>query len=249
MSRILRWRSMWVAMFCAGMLELICRLGLVKPTDLVPPTVMLREMAVALGERSTLIDLVLTLSAVAASVAIGAVLGMAGGLALHALPRLRRACEPFLASYYALPLFALYPVLVVIFGIGPKPIIVTGALYAAMSVLLATLSGLDHIPMVFRKTASIHRLGRLATLRRVLIPASAPDILGGITLAVSYAFVAVIASEFLLAPAGLGHAIADAYTTFRIGRMYGLMLALGLVVILVNSGLRHLRGHVLPAAP
>jgi NitT/TauT family transport system permease protein len=225
-------------------LELICRLSLVRPTDLVPPTAMVRAMVVALAQPQTLQDFGLTLWSVLASVVIAAVLGIFAGIVLHAMPRVRRACEPFIASYYALPLFALYPMLVVIFGIGPKPIIFTGVLYAAMSVLLGTLSGLDHIPRVLRKTAQVHRLGQPATIARIYIPASAGEIIGGITLSVSYAFVAVIASEFLLAPAGLGHAIADAYNTFQIERMYGLMLALALLVIGVNTSLRHLRMHL-----
>ena len=77
-------------------------------------------MAAALTEPVTLYDFGLTLSSVAASVVIAAVAGIAAGIVLHALPRVRQACEPFIASYYALPLFALYPVLVVIFGVGPR---------------------------------------------------------------------------------------------------------------------------------
>jgi NitT/TauT family transport system permease protein len=244
-----RWgRRLGIPAACVAALEIVCRAGLVAPTDLVPPTVMVRAMADALGQRATLRDFGLTLGSVAASAVIAAVLGIAAGIVLHALPRLRRACEPFIASYYALPLFALYPVLVVIFGIGPTPIIFTGVLYAAMSVLIGTLSGLDHIPRVFRKAAKVHRLGLTATIVRLYIPASAAEILGGITLSISYAFVAVIASEFLLAPAGIGHAIADAYTTFQIERMYGLMLALALLVALINSGLRVLRARLGPVA-
>jgi NitT/TauT family transport system permease protein len=225
-------------------LEAVCRTHLVRPTDLVPPTVMLRSMAAALAEPATLHNLWQTLSSVAASVAIAAVTGIAAGIALHALPRLRRACEPFIASYYALPLFALYPLLVVILGVGAAPIVFTGTLYAAMSVLIGTLSGLDHVPPVFGKVAKVHRLGRFRTLAILYIPSCSVEILGGITLAVSYAFVAVIASEFLLAPAGIGHEIADSYMSFKIERMYGLMLALVILVIAVNAMLRHLRVRV-----
>jgi NitT/TauT family transport system permease protein len=225
-------------------LEIVCRLGLVRPTDLVPPSTMVGAMVTALMQRATLEDFGLTLWSVLASVVIAAILGIAAGIVLHSLPRVRRACEPFIASYYALPLFALYPVLVVIFGVGPTPIIFTGVLYAAMSVMISTLSGLDHIPRVLRKTARVHRLGVLRTVWQIYIPACAGEILGGITLSVSYAFVAVIASEFLMAPAGLGHAIADAYNTFQIARMYGLMLALMLLVLGMNGGLRLLRARV-----
>jgi NitT/TauT family transport system permease protein len=225
-------------------LEAVCRAHLVRPTDLVPPTIMLRSMAAALTEPVTLYNVWQTLSSVAASVAIAAVAGVAAGIVLHALPRLRQACEPFIASYYALPLFALYPLLVVILGVGTAPIVFTGTLYAAMSVLIGTLSGLDHVPPVFRKAAKVHRLGPFRRLASIYIPSCSREILGGITLGVSYAFVAVIASEFLLAPAGIGHDIADLYMSFKIERMYGLMLALLMLVFLVNTMLRNLRARI-----
>jgi NitT/TauT family transport system permease protein len=225
-------------------LEAVCRMGLVRPTDLVPPSTMVRAMAAAFGESATLHGLWQTLSSVTASIAIATLVGITAGIVLHALPRLRRACEPFIASYYALPLFALYPLLVVILGVGAAPIIFTGTLYAAMSVLIGTLSGLDHVPQVLRKVAKVHHLGRFRVLTQIYIPSCAAEIMGGITLGISYAFVAVIASEFLLAPAGLGHEIADAYTSFKIERMYGLMLSLILLVILINGLLRRLRARI-----
>src|SRR3984893_10251270 len=225
-------------------LEAVCRAHLVRPTDLVPPTIMLRSMAAALTEPVTLYNVWQTLSSVAASVVIAAVAGVAAGIVLHALPRLRQACEPFIASYYALPLLALYPLLVVIMGVGTAATVFTGSLYAAMSVLIGTLSGLDHVPPVFRKAAKVQRLGPGRRLARIYIPSCSREILGGLTLGVSYAFVAVIASEFLLAPAGIGHDIADSYMSFKIERMYGLMLALLILVFLVNGMLRHLRVRI-----
>jgi NitT/TauT family transport system permease protein len=241
-------RLIAVALFVAS-LEAVCRAHLVRPTDLVPPSVMVRAMASALTEPMTVYNLWQTITSVAASVAIATLVGIAAGILLHALPRLRQACEPFIASYYALPLFALYPLLVVILGVGTAPIVFTGTLYATMSVLIGTLSGLDHVPRVFRKVARVHRLGAPRTLAMVYIPSCSAEILGGITLAVSYAFVAVIASEFLLAPSGIGHEIADAYTSFRIDRMYGLMLALVILTMFINAVLRHVRLRIgAPAA-
>jgi NitT/TauT family transport system permease protein len=247
MSR--RGRRLIALLLFVASLEAVCRAHLVRPTDLVPPSVMVRAMASALTEPLTIYDLWQTITSVAASVAIATVVGIAAGILLHALPRLRQACEPFIASYYALPLFALYPLLVVILGVGTAPIVFTGTLYAAMSVLIGTLSGLDHVPRVFRKVARVHRLGAPRTLAMVYIPSCSAEILGGITLAVSYAFVAVIASEFLLAPSGIGHEIADAYTSFRIDRMYGLMLALLILTMFINAVLRHVRLRIgAPAA-
>ena len=234
---------------CVGALEIVCRAGWVSPATLIAPSAMVVAMISALGDPATLSDFGLTLTEVAASTAVAAAIGVVAGLALHALPRIRYAFEPLIASYYALPLFALYPVLVVIFGVGPKPIIATGVLYAAMSVVVGTLAGLDRVPAVFRKAAKVHRLGPLKTATRILVPACAPEILGGVALSVGYAFVAVIASEFLLASAGIGHAIADAYNTFQTARMYGLVLALALLVVIINSTLRRFRSHLAVGRP
>jgi NitT/TauT family transport system permease protein len=243
-SRRVRAQQLAAVLVCVAALEIICRAGWVRPTTLIPPTQMVRGMVHALSDPETLGDFALTLSEVAAATALATVLGIVGGLVLHALPRLRRAFEPFIASYYALPLFALYPVLVVVFGVGPQPIIATGVMYAAMSVVVATLVGLDRIPDVYRKVARVQQMGPLSTTLRVLIPACAPEILSGIALSVGYAFVAVIASEFLLASRGIGHAIADAYNTFRTERMYGLVLALALLVVLINLALRRSRSRL-----
>jgi NitT/TauT family transport system permease protein len=242
MSRVpVRLRQLAAGLACVAALELVCRAGMVRPTTLIAPSVMVAAMLRALADPATLGDLGLTLAEVAMATALAAALGIALGLVLHALPRIRRAFEPFIASYYALPLFALYPVFVVVFGVGPRPIIATGVLYAAMSVVIATLTGLDRIPAALRKVARVQRLGAVDTVTRVLVPACAPEILSGIALSVGYAFVAVIASEFLLASHGIGHAIADAYNTFQTPRMYGLVLALALLVVLINGGVRRVR--------
>jgi NitT/TauT family transport system permease protein len=248
------WRRVHARRLAAGMvgvvaLEIVCRAGWVRPTTLIPPTSMVRAMVDALSDPAIVGDFALTLAEVAAATALATALGIVAGLALHALPRLRRAFEPFVASYYALPLFALYPVFVVVFGVGARPIVATGVIYATMSVVVATLVGLDRIPAVFRKVARVQRLTPVETVTRVLVPACAPEILGGIALSVSYAFVAVIASEFLLASRGIGHAIADAYNTFHTEKMYGLVLALALVVVLINTGLRRFRSRTEVAGP
>lgn len=239
-----RWIQASAAVTAIAALEMICRLGWVRPTTLVPPSVMVQAMIAAIQDPDTLNDFGVTLSTVAVVVAIAAVLGVAGGIVLHALPRWRRAAEPFIASYYALPLFALYPLLVVVLGVGTAPIIATGVLYAMMSVVMATFTGLDRIPRVYRKVAHVNRLGRVGMVTRILIPACAPDIAGGVALSVSYAFVSVIASEFLLASHGIGHAIADAYGMFQTKRMYGLMLGLGICVVAINLGLARLRARL-----
>ena len=75
---------------------------------------------------------------------------------LYWLPPLRRAFDPFLAAYYALPHFAFYPLLIVIFGLGSLPLIVLATLFAMVAMIVATLAGLDRVPRVLIKTARMH---------------------------------------------------------------------------------------------
>ncbi|HEX5419495.1 MAG TPA: ABC transporter permease, partial [Gammaproteobacteria bacterium] len=53
----------------------------------------------------------------------------------------------------------------------------------------------------------------------------------------SYGFITVIASEFILSPAGLGHEIAYAYSDFDNRKMYALMLLLLVIATCINMSL------------
>jgi NitT/TauT family transport system permease protein len=165
---------------------------------------------------------------------ISVVAGFALGVVVHALPRARQALDPFFATYYAVPIFIFYPVLIVIFGLSVMPIVLMGVATAIVAMVISTLNGLDRVPHVLSKVARVHRMGRTATALLLKLPAAAPHLFTGVKLAVSYAFIGVIASEFILAPAGLGRVISDAYTDFNNRQMYALMLLLIIVATMVN---------------
>ena len=180
-------------------------------------------------------------------IVLSIVLGFALGLSIHALPRLREALDPLFATYYAVPIFIFYPVLIAIFGLSPIPIVLIGVATAVVAMIIATLNGLDRVPRVLTKVARVHRLGRLTTALQLQLPAAAPYLFTGVKLSVSYGFIAVIAAEFILSPAGLGRDIADAYADFNNRRMYALILFLLIIATIVNGALHALR-HALGRA-
>ena len=224
-----------VAMIAA--LELACRLGYINPHVLIPPSEMLTSLVSLLASGTINDDILRTLGVVAAAVALSIVFGFAFGLVIHALPRVREALDPFFATYYAVPVFIFYPVLISVFGLSPIPIVVMGVATAIVAMIIATLNGLDRVPHVLTKVARVHRMGKIATALRLQLPAAAPYLFTGIKLSVSYGFVAVIAAEFILSPAGLGRDIADAYADFNNRRMYALMLFLLIIATVVNAAL------------
>lgn len=185
-------------------------------------------------------DIVTSFACIAAASSAAVVLGFLAGLVLHAMPGVRRALEPLIASYYAVPTFVFYPVFIVLFGVSVLPIIVIATLLAVVSMMTATTTGLDRIPRSFSKTARVMRLTRWQSVRHVQLPAALPHMFTGVRLAVSHAFIGVIASEFILSGSGIGYAISYAYNNFENADMYALMLTVLVAVTLVGGVLNHI---------
>lgn len=226
-----------VIVAAVGLLELACRLGFISRLTIIPPSEMATALVGLLASGEINSDIVRTLGVVVISVVVSIVLGFALGLAIHALPRVRQALDPLFATYYAVPIFIFYPVMVAIFGLSLIPIVLIAVATAAVAMVIATLNGLDRVPRVLTKLARVHRMSALSTAILLKLPAAAPHLFTGVKLSVSYGFIAVIASEFILAPAGLGRDIADAYSDFNNRKMYALMLFLLVIATVVNMAL------------
>jgi NitT/TauT family transport system permease protein len=220
-----------------ALLELLTRLGVIGKLVMIPPSQMaakLWSMLIA-GELNAAMEQ--TFANVAIAFALSVSLGCAAGLTIHALPRLRRLSDPLLASYYAVPFFVFYPLLIAIFGLNRWPLIAIGFVFGAAAMVIATLNGLDRVPRVLRKVARMHRLGRVEEIARIVLPAALPHLFTGLKLSLAYAFIGVIAGEFILSGSGLGHAIAYAYDSFDNPTMYALMLFVVMLAIVLNAGL------------
>lgn len=227
-------RFLIVALFAIAV-ELLCRAKVIPPAVLIPPSDMVVELASILRSGELNADIVSTFSNILIATVIVAALGFAVGVVIHAMPSLRAAVEPLLASYYAVPTFMFYPVFIVLLGVGSAPIIAIAVLLAIVAMVTATLDGLDRIPNVLRRTARMYHLSRLRTSLLIELPAASPYLFTGVKLAVAYSFIGVIASEFILSGSGLGYAIAYAYNNFENRKMYALMLLVLVAATAVNS--------------
>jgi NitT/TauT family transport system permease protein len=229
-------RFLLLTIFIA-VLQFLCMAGFISPNTLPSPSQMFADLYSVLTANDMWPSIALSFGNILLSTALAIVGGFCAGVLLHRLPFLRRGVEPFLASYYAVPTFIFYPVLVVLLGAGRAPIIAISVALAIVAMMSATLTGLDRMPPVLRKTARILRLSPVQTALRVQLPAIMPYLFTGMKLAISYAFIGVIASEFILSGNGIGYAIAYAYNNFDNTTMYGLILFIIIVASVVNSAL------------
>ena len=167
------------------------------------------------------------------------VVGIATGTALHGFRDVREALDPLFATYYAIPIFAFYPLFIVIFGLGDGPQVLIGFLLGVVAVIVTTLNGLDRVPRVLRKTAAIARLSPLETALSVTLPFCAPYLITAAKLALAYAFIGVIGSEFIMARSGMGYEIGFAFLNFDNATMYPLIVLVLLLSIVLNGALTH----------
>ena len=217
------------------LLEGLCRAGVIDPLTVLPPSAMWAAMVDEIGSGALADSTVQTFSTIGVAFVMAVVLGTGLGALFHAAPRLRRAGDPVLASYYSVPTFIFYPLMVALMGLSMAPLVVLGLVSAAPAVIISTLAGLDAVPPVMRKVARVQRLGRARTLGLIVLPAAMPFLFSGFKLALSYALIGVIAGEFILSGSGLGYAISFAYQSFENRTMYGLMLFVLLVAVTANG--------------
>jgi NitT/TauT family transport system permease protein len=226
-------------------LELLCRAKIISPLTLIPPSEMASVLWGLITSGKIYDDIVQTFTTVALAFVLSVAAGFALGAVIHALPRLRRALDPLLASYYSIPFFVFYPLLIALFGLNTIPLIVIGLVFATAAMVIATLNGLDRVPRVMTKTARILRLSPTRTVLTVTLPAAAPYLFTGLKLALAYSFIGVIAGEFILSGGGLGFSIAYAYNNFDSQTMYALMMFVLVIVTIVNGVLHVLEQRML----
>ena len=114
-------------------LEILCRTGIISRLVLLSPSEMVYHLFRVLASRKADADILDSLTNVLIAVVLSVVGGFAGGAIIHSFPRLRRAIDPFLASYYALPFFAFYPLFIVLFGLGRGAIVAIGVLFGVVA--------------------------------------------------------------------------------------------------------------------
>lgn len=227
-----------------GLVEALCRTGVIDPFTMIAPSQMVMALAHILASGNIGPDAAFTLANTFAAIVVAIVAGFALGAVVHGLPRLRRVVTPLLAAYYAVPTFVFYPVLIVMLGLNRLPLIAIGAALGVVGMMVSTLDGLDRVPRVLLKTARAHRMSPLAIAVRIKLPAATPQLFTGVKLAVTYSIIGTLAGEFILSVAGLGRRLAIAYNDLDNPTMYGLLLLVLATVVVLNAIVFHCERRV-----
>jgi osmoprotectant transport system permease protein len=140
------------------------------------------------------------------SVAISAVIGIGLALATQVTPRLRHGLLSLTGTLLTVPSFALFALMIPIFGLGATPTILALAIYGVFPILRNTVTGIDGVDPAIVDAARGLGMGRWRRMRTVVLPLAWPVILNGIRTA-TIMLVATAAIGAVVRGPGLGELI------------------------------------------
>lgn len=172
-------------------------------------------------------------------IATAYLLAVAAGLWLGFLLGLRRSLgrvyEPLLAALYAIPSVVWYPSLMLFFGLGPASKIAFGFLLGFFPIVLAVLAGIRQVPAPL-VTVAVSMGARPATVfRKVMLPAMASTMVGGLRAGLALSVVGVLVGEILGARSGIGYVINYAYGLLMTQEYAALVLIIAAAVLAIDG--------------
>ncbi len=202
----------------------------VSPLLLPPLTDVLTRLAQLTFSGTLLADTQATLLRWAQGFGLGAVLGTLAGLGLGTAPRLYRWLEGVIEFFRALPVTAIFPLFLMIFGIGDASKIAMAFLPTFLLMLINASYGVLHASRDRRRAAQVFGATPFQIFRYVVFWEALPQIFIGLRLALSLSLVVTVVSEmFIGTDTGLGQRIYDSYLTNAVTTLYALLLVLGLL--------------------
>lgn len=133
--------------------------------------------------------------------------GIALGVALALIKRLRYLLDPLLIAIYQAPVIAFIPILVVWFGVGTMSKIVMVFLSAIFPVMINTTTGVAEVAEPWTRAVRAFGANPLQVVVKAILPGSLPAIMAGVRLALGRAIVILIAGEMYVSVMGIGRLV------------------------------------------
>lgn len=172
--------------------------------------------------------------AFAAALIISLVGGLVVGLALGSKRLAGEVAEPLLVALYSIPKVTLYPVILLLFGLGVSAKIAFGAIHGIIPVALFAMNAVRNIRSVHVRAARAMRLTPLQIATYVLVPATLPEIIAGFRIGFALTLLGTLIGEMFASQRGIGYMLVQAMETNDTGTI--MALALLLVTIATAAG-------------
>lgn len=178
--------------------------------------------------------------------------GVAGGVLIGSSATLYAAFYPLLIGFNAVPKVAIVPILVVWFGIGAIPAILTAFLISFFPVLVNVATGIATVEPELKDVLRALGASNAQIVAKVGLPRAMPYFFASLKVAITVAFVGSIMSETVASNVGIGSLMMTASARFEVPLVFaGLVVTavMGILLYLVAEAIEKrvvgwaMRGH------
>ncbi len=198
------------------------------------PSTIARALGRSFTSGSMLTDVGVTLERMAYGLLIGGGSGMVVGLLMGWSPRVRGALDPLVAAIHPVPKVALFPMFLILFGIGEwsKVAVVVASTFFPM--VVNSMTGVRQISPTSFEVARNYGASKRRVFTAIVVPGSLPVVAAGIRIAVNTAMLVTIAVELVGATDGLGARVWWAWQTLRTEDLYATLIVIAAIGIVLN---------------
>jgi ABC-type nitrate/sulfonate/bicarbonate transport system permease component len=201
---------------------------IVDPVLLPSPTDTFQAMYKGLAGGRLSFDFVKTVERTILATVIAAAIAIPLGIFLGASERLYRSVEFVVDFFRSTPASAMFPLFLVLFGVGNETKISVAAFGAALVILFNVAYGVMNARKTRLLAAKVMGASRLQVLTGVVLLESMPQTFIGLRNGVSLALVIIVVAEmFIGSTDGLGHRVFEAQQLFNMPDMYAAIFAAG----------------------
>jgi NitT/TauT family transport system permease protein len=220
----------WLA--AIGMLivwELVCRIFNIREFILPAPSVIAKSLAEFRGPilEHSWWTLVTTLFGFGLAIVGGVLLGVAVGFSTLVCSGL----YPLLVGFNAIPKVALVPILVLWFGIGAVPVVVTSFIISFFPIVVNVATGIATMEPELADVLRSLGASKLDVLRKVGLPRAMPYLFASLKIAITLAFVGSVLAETIGGNAGLGFLMVTAAARFDVALVFGGLIAVAVMAV------------------
>lgn len=179
-----------------------------------------------------------TLASLGIGYGISVLVGVPVGLAMARIGVVRVALEPYVLILYSLPMLALIPILVIIFGVS-FPLRVSGVvLFGIFAIIVNTFSGASRIDPALEDVGRSFVAGPWKRLTAIIFPGSLRYIFAGLRIGFGHAMIGAVVIELEASAVGMGNLLNQFSQELRLGQFFVVVIVLGIFSILCSIALR-----------
>ena len=221
------------------------------PAIIPPPQSVLKALVLLVAQHGLGNDLTRTLGRLLAALAAAIGLGVPLGLLFGVERGVYAYFEGLIHALRSVPAAALFPLFMLIIGVGETSIVALATYNSLMVIIIHTVAGTLVANEQRLQQARSLGLGQWAIAREVLFWEALPHVMSGIRVASGYTLALIIAVEMFIgnSPEGLGRKIFDYQAAYRIPEVYATITLTGMVGIGMNFALTLVERRLLRWVP